>query len=131
MENTAKHSILIIDDEKPNLNVLAHTLRHEYAIYTARDGKTGLEIAKEYLPDLILLDIIMPDMDGYEVMTELKASQKTQNIPVIFTTGLVSSEDIKKGLAMGAADYISKPFSAANIKEKVNNQIQTAKPNSM
>ncbi|MCL2124504.1 MAG: response regulator [Oscillospiraceae bacterium] len=126
MEQPVKRSILIIDDEKPNLNVLGHTLRQEYTVYTARDGKTGLEIANEYLPDLVLLDIIMPEMDGYEVLTKLKESDKTKDIPVVFITGLVSSESVQKGMSMGAADYIFKPFSASNIKEKVEGQLRSS-----
>jgi len=124
METALNYSILVVDDEKTNLNVLNHTLHREYVVYMAKDGKTALEIANNYMPDLILLDIIMPDMDGYEVITTLKASEKTKDIPVIFITGLDSDEDIEKGKALGAADYISKPFSATILKEKVNKHIK-------
>ena len=123
MENGNNLSILIVDDEKQNLNVLNHTLHREYTIYMARDGKTALEIANESVPDLILLDIIMPEMDGYEVIAQLKASDKTKDIPVIFITGLDSAEDIEKGKSVGAVDYISKPFSASSLKEKVGKHI--------
>ena len=123
MEETAKYSILIVDDEKPNLNVLGHTLRHEYTVYTARDGNTALEIAGEYSPDLILLDIVMPDMDGYEVIAALKQSDRTRSIPVIFITGLHEARDEEKGLLLGAVDYISKPFNAAIVKLRIQNQI--------
>ena len=121
---TEKHSLLIIDDEKSSLNVLTHILRLDYTIYTAKDGKTGIEIANEYTPKLILLDIIMPDMDGYEVLALLKASEKTKNIPVIFITGLANGQDEKTGSMPEVADYIYKPFQAANVKEKVDTQIQ-------
>ena len=120
----ASNSILIIDDEKSSINVLAHILRQNHTIYTARDGKTGLEIANEFLPDIILLDIIMPEMDGYKVLSELKSSPKTRHIPVIFVTGLDSSENIKNDIASETADCIYKPFNAADVKEKVDKQIQ-------
>ena len=119
MESRTKPGILIIDDEKSNLNVLNHTLRREYTVYVARDGKTGLILANEKMPDLILLDIVMPETDGYKVISELKASERTRDIPVIFVSGLVSDDDVKKGMSMGAADYIFKPFSAPEIKKKV------------
>ena len=119
MDPTAKRSILIIDDEKSNLNVLGHTLRRDYTVYTAKTGKTGLEIADEYLPDVILLDIVMPDMDGYEVMSKLKSSDRLKNIPVILVTGLTNKESVEKGMSMGAAGYIFKPFKAAEILEIV------------
>ena len=124
MENKLNYSILIVDDEKQNLNVLNHTLHREYTVYMARDGKTAIEIANEYVPDLILLDIIMPDMDGYEVISALKASEKTKNIPVIFITGLDSKDEKEMGIALGAVAYISKPFSAAVLKATVNEQIK-------
>jgi response regulator RpfG family c-di-GMP phosphodiesterase len=126
MEHTAKYSVLIVDDEKSNLNVLNHILRRDYTVYMAKDGKTGIEIANEYMPDLILLDIVMSGIDGYDVISILKASEKTKNIPVIFISGLVNSEDVEKGMSLGAVDYIFKPFSADNIREKVNHCKQAA-----
>jgi CheY-like chemotaxis protein len=122
-----KKRILVVDDEKSNLNVLNHILHQEHIVYLAKDGQIGLEIANECMPDLILLDIIMPDMDGYEVLSTLKASAATQNIPVVFITGLGDNGDREKGLTAGAADYISKPFSATIVKETVNNLLQKAK----
>jgi len=119
-----KNSILIIDDEKSNLVFLNHLLSADYSVYVSRDGKDAIKKANELLPDLILLDILMPGMDGYEVLTELKSSETTQAIPVIFITGLSSAEDEEKGLALGTADYITKPFSAAIAKLRVSNQIR-------
>ena len=89
----------------------------------AKDGEDAIEVADQYLPDLILLDIIMPEMDGYHVITKLKKSDKAKNIPVIFVSGLHDVLDEEKGLFLGAADYISKPFSAAIVKLRVKNQI--------
>ena len=130
MENIERHSILIVDDDKSHLNVLAHILRREYMVYTARSGKTGIEIATEYVPDLILLDVIMPEMDGYAVISEFKSSEKTKNIPVIFVTALTGKEDMEKGIIMGAADYIPKPLNAASVREKVNSYINSARASS-
>jgi diguanylate cyclase (GGDEF)-like protein len=124
MDNKQKNSILIVDDETPNLVVLSRILGSEYTIYTAKNGEEALEKVREYTPDLILLDIVMPVMDGYEVLNILKNNQETHRIPVIFITGLSSSEDEEKGLSLDAADYISKPFSAKIVKLRVRNQIQ-------
>jgi len=124
MDIEQKNSVLVVDDEVANLQVLAHILGSEYTIYTARNGVYALEIARKYMPDLILLDIIMPDMDGYQVLTELKNTEATEKIPVIFITGLSSTEDETKGLSLNAADYISKPFSPTIVKLRVRNQVK-------
>ena len=124
MDETNKNSVLIVDDEKSNLVVLTHVLSREYTIYTAKDGHDAINKARKLLPDIILLDIIMPEMDGYEVLATLKNSDETRDIPVIFITGLGSIEDEEKGLALKAADYISKPFSSAIVKLRVGNQVQ-------
>ena len=124
MDGEEKNSLLIVDDEKSNLKVLAHILSPDYTIYTATNGISALERAMQYLPDLILLDILMPEMDGYQTLSELKACEKTQKIPVIFITGLDSFEDEEKGLDLGAADFIHKPFSAKIVKSRILNQLQ-------
>lgn len=117
-------SVLIVDDE--NLNILAfkQILGSEYTIYAVKSGQQALETAEKLLPDVILLDILMPDIDGYEVITQLKNSPKTKDIPVIFITGLSSAEDEEKGLTLGAADYIIKPFNPAIVKLRLQNQIK-------
>lgn len=121
MEN---NSILIVDDEKVNILALTRILRRDYVIYVATTGKDALELAKLHLPCIIILDILMPDMDGYEVITELKATAETKDIPVIFVTGLSNVGNEEKGLALGAADYIIKPFSDAIVRLRVQNQIK-------
>jgi len=118
-----KNRVLIVDDERSNLLALTRILGQEYAVFAAKDGKDAIEVANEYLPDVILLDILMPDMDGYDVIAVLKASEMTRNIPVIFITGLNNADDEEKGLSLGAADYISKPFSPAIVRLRVRNQI--------
>jgi Signal transduction histidine kinase len=119
-----KNNILIVDDEQSNIIALTHILSSEYTLYAVKDGQDALELAQDFLPDLILLDIVMPDMDGYEVMARLKGNEKTRLIPVIFITGLSDVGDEEKGLALGAEDYISKPFSEAIVKLRVQNQIR-------
>jgi len=123
-ENTGGHSVLIVDDESMNMFALTHMLKPEYTVYAAKNGQSAIRIAKKQMPDVILLDILMPEMDGYEVLSLLKSDEETRKIPVIFVTGLINPDDEKKGLEMGAADYISKPFNADIVKEKVRNQIE-------
>ncbi|MDR1868550.1 MAG: diguanylate cyclase [Treponema sp.] len=119
-----KNSILIVDDENANLKVLTHILGKEYTIYTATSGKSAIEKAKEYKPDLILLDILMPEMDGYATLAELKKCENVRQTPVIFITGLDRDEDEEKGLSLEAADYITKPLRAMIVKLRVHNQMQ-------
>jgi len=123
MSDKMKYSILVVDDERSNIKVLNTILNPDYTILAASDGPDAIEVAEEFLPDLILLDIIMPDMDGYEVLTKLKNTEKTKDIPVIFITGLDSNDDKAKGMTLGASDYISKPFVTSTVKIKVKNQI--------
>jgi len=124
MNKANGNSLLIVDDERLNLMILTDILSPEYTVYTARNGVEAIEKAKEHLPDVILLDIIMPGMDGYEVLTTLKNLDETREIPIIFITGLSSAEDEEKGLSFEAVDYISKPFSASIVKLRIRNQIQ-------
>jgi signal transduction histidine kinase len=121
---TGKNSILIVDDEKANLEILLKILGQDYIIYMTKSGASAIQMAEKFVPDLIVLDIIMPDMDGYEVIKSLKKNDKTKNIPVIFITGLDKSEDEEKGLFLEAADFIHKPFTDQNVKLRVRNQIQ-------
>ena len=124
MNEDRKYSILVVDDERYNILVLMDILKPEYTVYAATSGKNAIEMAEKHRPEIILLDIIMPDMDGYEVITALKNSEKTKHIPVIFVTGLCSAEDEEKGLVFGVSDYITKPFSPAIVKLRVQNQMQ-------
>ncbi|MCL1823983.1 MAG: diguanylate cyclase [Oscillospiraceae bacterium] len=119
--------ILIVDDEKSNLDVLIHVLKNDYTVYPAKSGEAALKRAADIIPDLILLDIIMPDMNGFEVLVQLKNDELTEHIPVIFITGLSNAEDEKRGLVLGAADYITKPFNNEIVKARVKTQIQIVK----
>ena len=124
MNEKKKHSILIVDDENSNIIKLTNILSPDYIIYVAKNGANAIKAAEKYLPDVILLDIIMPDMDGYDVIAVLKGSEKTKSIPVLFITGLSDADDEEKGLALGAADYLTKPFSTPLVKLRVLHQIK-------
>jgi len=124
MDSSEKNRVLIVDDEKLNIEILSSVLQSEYTVLMAKNGSTAIEMSGKYLPDIILLDIIMPDMNGYEVLAVLKSSDKTRHIPVIIITGLSSVEDEEKGLHLGAADFIHKPFSSGIVKARVRSQMQ-------
>jgi len=119
-----KNSVLIVDDERINLDLLGKLLNPIYTVYLTKNGSSAIEMAGQLQPDLILLDVVMQDMSGYEVLEILKADDKTRHIPVIFITGFVSAEDEEKGLSLGAADYIIKPLSPAIVKLRVANQMK-------
>ena len=124
MNKAKKNSLLVVDDETANIMTLTRILSPEYVIYAAKNGEDAIALAVEHVPDVILLDILMPEMNGFEVLAALKGSDRTWEIPVIVITGLNSAEDEEKGLALGAADYISKPFSPEVVKLRVRNQIK-------
>jgi len=114
-----KKRILIVDDEKSNIIALIHFLRDEFSIFVTRDSRDALPMAETHVPEVILLDLLMPEMDGYEVLAALKNSDITRNIPVILVSGLESPDAITKGSNLGAAGYISKPFESDTVKERI------------
>jgi diguanylate cyclase (GGDEF)-like protein len=116
--------LLIVDDDPSNIRLLASIFDENYEILFATSGFQALQIAVKEQPDLILLDVMMPEMDGYEVCRLLKADLLTQAIPVIFVTAHSEVKDEILGLEVGAADYISKPFCPAIVKIRVRNQIE-------
>ncbi|MCL2456830.1 MAG: diguanylate cyclase [Defluviitaleaceae bacterium] len=116
---TENFNILIVDDERANIDVLSHMLKSDYKISIAKSGAQALERAKRDEPDLILLDIIMPDMSGFDVLSELKETENTNAIPVICITGLDSVEHEEKGFSLGAVDYITKPFHQCIVKARI------------
>jgi diguanylate cyclase (GGDEF)-like protein len=111
--------ILAIDDTPTNLLALGAVLGGEFALQVATSGASGLALAAQSVPDLILLDVMMPDMDGYETCRRLKADPLTRDIPVIFVTALNSAEDETFGLDVGAVDFISKPLNSAVVRARV------------
>lgn len=127
MHNTSEVRILIVDDTAENMEIIGKTLEKEgYDLYIADSGESALELVKSNGFDLILLDIMMPDMDGFEVLQQLKALPNGMNTPVMFLTGKVEVESIVKGLEMGAVDYIRKPFNIMELKARVHQQIEMA-----
>ncbi|MCW8826274.1 MAG: diguanylate cyclase [Gammaproteobacteria bacterium] len=121
---TTRPIILIVDDEPVNIQVLAASLKDKYLIKVATSGSKCLEISKsEPVLDLILLDIEMPDMNGYEVCRQLKANDKTESVPIIFVTGKSDEIDEEMGLRAGAVDYITKPVRSAIVSARVDTHI--------
>jgi diguanylate cyclase (GGDEF)-like protein len=123
-EQSARGKILVIDDEPQNVKILKDILSDEYKVLAVVDSRRAVETVENKMPDIILLDVVMPEMDGYEVIAALKSSERTRDIPVIFITGLERSEDEEKCLSIGAVDYISKPFSHTVVKLRVQNQMK-------
>ena len=128
MNTTKDHApakILIVDDSPSNIHILMETLKGDYAIVAATNGEKALCLAEsETPPDLILLDVLMPGINGHEVCNVLKSNAKTREIPVIFVTALGQEEDEQAGLNLGAIDYIQKPFSQSIVRARVRNHIE-------
>ena len=116
-----KKTILIVDDMSQIRNILSFSLRKEgYEINVAANGKDALKYALgDKPPDLIILDIMMPGMDGYEVIKKIRASDTAQNIPIIFLTANAQKRDIQKGIEAGCNDYIVKPFKMGDLRQKI------------
>ncbi len=127
-EQVSKPKVIIVDDAPENIRALIEILKEDYATIPATSGEAGLAKALiEPLPDLILLDIMMPAIDGYEVCKRLKAIEKTKDIPVVFISAISEAMDNAKAFGLGAVDYITKPFYPAAIKARVKNHITLRK----
>lgn len=125
--NKNKARILIVDDEKINIRILVDLLKDDYSMVLARNGEQALKFSfQSPPPDLILLDVVMPEMGGYEVIKQLKENDLTKDVPVIFVTALNSVEDEEHGLKLGAVDYITKPFSPPIVKMRIRNHLRFA-----
>jgi len=111
-----KKTILVVDDTAVNIDVLVGILRGIYKVKAAISGETALKIAKKKPPDLILLDIMMPEMDGYQVCEQLMADPTTADVPVVFVTGMTDQADQAKGIALGAKGYLTKPVDPEKVK---------------
>lgn len=119
-----KSTILIVDDEVSNIEIMNAILEEDYEICFATSGEQAIEIARTILPDLILLDILMPGIDGFEVCRQLKTDELLADVPVIFTTGLGDTEDEVRGLTLGAIDYVTKPIQPIILRARVGNHIE-------
>jgi two-component system sensor histidine kinase/response regulator len=115
--------VLVVDDTEANIDILVETLGSDYDVSVAMDGETAIESVADEKPDLILLDIMMPDMDGYEVCMKLKSNHRTSNIPIIFVTAKDQVEDESKGFELGCVDYITKPVSPSIVLARVKTQL--------
>ncbi len=124
MNNEEQHRILVVDDEPASIEVLTHIFGDDYEVFFATCGEKALELAMTAGPDVILLDVIMPGIDGYEVCRRLQAEPLTAGIPIIFITSCGDQEAETRGLEAGAMDYIQKPFNQAVVKVRTRNQIE-------
>ena len=123
MEDQSKPTVLVVDDAETNIDILVDALDGDYEVSVAMDGESALETVESDPPDLILLDIMMPGIDGYEVCKRLKENLSMRKIPVIFLTAKSDVEDEAKGLELGAVDYITKPISIPIVKARVKTQL--------
>jgi diguanylate cyclase (GGDEF)-like protein len=123
--------VLVVDDAAINRQVLADLLKADHTVILAKSGEQALSLAVRHVPDLILLDVVMPEINGYEVLRQLKSDSRTAAIAVIFITGLDSPEDEEHGLTLGASDYITKPFNLAVVRARVRCHLQLARQRRM
>lgn len=120
MTDTDKKAVLVVDDASENIDVLAGILKGPYKVKVAKDGERALKVAgKAPHPDVILLDVQMPGMDGYEVCRRLKADPETAGIPVVFVTGNAEPEEVQAGMALGAVEYLTKPVDPGQVQDVV------------
>ena len=124
---TKNSLILIVDDNSTNIDLLVGSLKGDYRLGIAKNGFKAIDYALKYLPDLILLDVMMPEMNGYEVCKRLKDDSSTKNIPIIFITALTETAHKTKGFEIGGVDYITKPFHSDEVKARVKTHISLKK----
>ena len=115
--------ILVVDDTKTNIEVLEGILSKDYDIFVALNGRKAIELVQKIKPDLVLLDVMMPEMDGYETLRQIKKMPESEDLPVIFLTAKSDSSSEEEGLSLGAVDYITKPFSPKLVLLRVQNQL--------
>ena len=126
MNELSDCTVLVVDDTEASVDILVEALGENHDVSVAMDGVAALEAVEGDAPDLILLDIMMPEMDGYEVCRRLKNDKRYAKIPIIFLTGLTEIENKTKGFQMGAVDYITKPFEVAEVKARVETHLKLA-----
>src|SRR5262249_25634510 len=124
MKELSESRILIVDDTRANVDVLVGALQDRYRLSVALNGEGALRIVQNNRPDLILLDIMMPEIDGYEVCRRLKADAATRGIPVMFLTALDQLEDKTKAFEVGGADYVTKPFEILEVQARVDSLLR-------
>lgn len=120
-----RNTVLVVEDEENIRMVIEYNLRMDgFEVYLAEDGVAGLQLARERIPDVILLDWIMPEMTGLEVLTELKHDKNTENIPVFMLTAKVMTSDIERAFEVGADDYITKPFNPRQLGKIIRKKLE-------
>ena len=124
MTDISKCIVLLVDDTEANIDILVEALGDSCDVRVAMDGEAALEAVREERPDIVLLDVIMPGMDGYAVCKHIKADNAAKHIPIIFLTALAEEQDEAHGLELGAVDYITKPFNPDLVKARVRNQLE-------
>ena len=124
MPQQRKYKVLLVDDELINIKILSDVLKDEYEVVFATRGEEGIQRAIDASPDVILLDVMMPEMDGYEVCLRLRGDARTSAIPVIFVTALGSAASEVKGLDTGAIDYVTKPIHGDVVKARIRNHLK-------
>ncbi len=123
MDINKESKILVVDDNEFNIHLIASILKGKYNVNVAMNGKDAIKMVQKDKPDIILLDVMMPEMDGYEVCRRLKSDYTTKDIPVIFLTALSEESDEMKGLDLGAVDYIVKPVNPKLVEKRINNHL--------
>jgi len=123
MEDLSSCKVLIVDDAEENIDILVDALGELYDVSVAMDGESALEAVSEEKPDIILLDIMMPGMNGYDVCKRIQANPDTAGVPIVFMSALDNVGDRARGLELGAVDYIIKPFDISEIQDKVRNHL--------
>jgi serine phosphatase RsbU (regulator of sigma subunit) len=123
LEEKSRQTILIVDDAPENLDLISGILKTTYKVKVAKSGEHALKIIAKSSPDLILLDVMMPEMDGYEVCRRLKSDDITKDVPIIFVTAMEQESDETKGFELGAADYITKPISPSIVQARIKTQL--------
>ncbi|MDR0249687.1 MAG: response regulator [Oscillospiraceae bacterium] len=124
MDTDKKGAVLICEDDRLNQRIISHILGEDYTLHICDDGESALEQAARLLPDLILLDIVLPGIDGFQVLAALKESDATADIPVVFMSGLDGGEDIEKGFALRADDFMAKPVNEHILRHRVSREFQ-------
>ena len=127
MSQSGRFKVIMVDDNISTLVQAKALLKDFYSIYTAWSAKGLFDCIDAIMPDLVLLDVVMPEMDGFEVIRILKADARYRDIPVIFLTADSDEESERKGLSLGAADYITKPFSGPLLRKRILNQIELSR----
>lgn len=120
MREARRWNVLVVDDVATNIDILLEILDEDYDVSVAMDGESAIEFVEEELPDIILLDILMPGLSGYDVCEKLKSNEKTQHIPIIFVSSKADAADQMRGLKLGAVDYIAKPIDPFVVRDKLN-----------